>query len=112
MTWEPAQYLKYADERSRPFDELVARVRLEQADHVADLGCGPGNLTRTLIERWPLAQVIGIDSSAEMLEQAKRLALPGRLDFVQADIASWVPSEPIDLIVSNAALQWVPDHAH
>lgn len=108
--WDAAQYLKYADERSRPFADLLARVTKEAVDSIVDLGCGPGNLTRTLLERWPRAHVVGVDQSPEMLEQARPLAIPGRLSFVQADISSWSPNQSIDLIVSNAALQWVGDH--
>jgi trans-aconitate 2-methyltransferase len=108
--WDARQYLKYTEERSRPFSDLLARVRRENADFIVDLGCGPGNLTRTLVERWPAAQVVGVDNSTEMLEQAKALAIPGRLDFVKADLASWLPDKPVDLIVSNAAFQWVPNH--
>jgi trans-aconitate 2-methyltransferase len=85
-------------------------VRRERADRIADLGCGPGNLTRMLGERWPAAQVIGIDHSPEMLREAEQWSISGRLEFVQADLASWSPERPIDLIVSNAALQWVSDH--
>jgi trans-aconitate 2-methyltransferase len=108
--WDAAQYLKYADERTRPFGDLVARVAAENAQFIADLGCGPGNLTRTLTERWPTAQILGVDSSPEMLEQARPLAVPARLSFAQADIASWSPDKPLDVLVSNAALHWVPDH--
>jgi len=108
--WDARQYLKYGEERSRPFFDLVGRVRKEQADFVVDLGCGPGNLTRALAERWPAARVLGVDSSQEMLAKAGPLAVPGRLDFVQADIASWSPEKPADLILSNAALQWVGEH--
>jgi trans-aconitate 2-methyltransferase len=108
--WDPGQYLKYAEERSRPFFDLLARVGIEQAAFMADLGCGPGNLTQTLAERWPSARVLGVDSSPEMLRRAEALSIPGRLEFVQADISSWSPAEPLDLIVSNAALHWVSDH--
>src|SRR5207244_8434580 len=108
--WDAGQYLKYSEERSRPFFDLLVRVQKEQADFIADLGCGPGNLTRTLAERWPAARVVGVDNSTEMLEQARPLSVPNRLDFVQADIASWSPTTPVDLIVSNAALQWVGVH--
>src|SRR5688572_28996804 len=108
--WDAGQYLKYSDERSRPFFDLLARVRKDQPDLIADLGCGPGNLTRTLTERWPAARVVGVDSSPDILEQAKPLSIPGRLHFVQADINSWSPEKPVDLIVSNAVLQWVSDH--
>jgi trans-aconitate 2-methyltransferase len=108
--WDAKQYLKYAEERSRPFFDLLARVQREHADFIADLGCGPGNLTRTLAERWPAARVVGVDNSAAMLDQAKASPRPSRLDFVQADISSWSPERPVDLLVSNAAFQWVPDH--
>jgi trans-aconitate 2-methyltransferase len=108
--WDAEQYLKYSDQRSRPFVDLLAQVRPMDANRIADLGCGPGNLTRTLIDRWPKARVLGVDHSPEMLQQAKPLSVPGRLDFVQADIESWSPELPVDLIVSNAALQWVSDH--
>jgi trans-aconitate 2-methyltransferase len=85
-------------------------VRKDHTSLIADLGCGPGNLTRTLTERWPAARVVGVDNSSEMLQQAQPLSVPGRLEFVLADIASWSSEKPLDLIVSNAALQWVGDH--
>lgn len=110
MIWDAGQYLKYAEERSRPFFDLLARVRLEDVASIADLGCGPGNLTRTLAERWPGARVVGVDNSPEMLGKAWPLAIPGRLEFVQADISAWSPDEPVNLIVSNAALQWLSNH--
>lgn len=109
--WDAAQYLKFSDERSRPFLDLLAQVRLESPAQVADLGCGTGSLTRLLGERWPAARVTGVDNAAEMLAQARPLAIPGRLEFMQADLAAWQPAKPVDLILSNAALHWVPDHA-
>jgi trans-aconitate 2-methyltransferase len=111
VVWDATEYLKFSDARSRPFADLLAQVRRTEAGFIADLGCGTGNLTRTLLERWPAARVVGIDSSPEMLAKAMPLAIPGRLDFVQADIASWNPSEPVDLVVSNAVLHWVGDHS-
>jgi trans-aconitate 2-methyltransferase len=108
--WNPDQYQRYADERSRPFFDLLGRVRAANPRAIADLGCGPGNLTASLLERWPDARVWGVDSSAQMLESAQNLEQPGRLEFVQADLREWVPPEPLDVLVSNAALQWVPDH--
>jgi len=108
--WDARQYLKYAEERSRPFFDLIARVRSETIGLIADLGCGPGNLTRSLAEHWPAARIVGVDNSSVMLEQAKALTIPGRLDFVQADLASWTAKEPLDLIVGNAAFQWVDRH--
>jgi trans-aconitate 2-methyltransferase len=110
--WNPDQYQRYADERSRPFFDLMARTRATNPRAIADLGCGPGNLTAGLLERWPQARVWGMDSSREMLESARPLGRAGRLEFVQADLRTWVSPEPLDVLVSNAALQWVPDHAH
>ncbi len=109
--WNAAQYLKFADERSRPFVDLVSHVHCQDPQVIADLGCGTGSLTRMLHERWPEARVTGVDNSPEMLEHAFRLTIPGRLEFAQADIATWFSEAPLDLIVSNAALQWIHDHA-
>jgi trans-aconitate 2-methyltransferase len=108
--WDAGQYLKFTDERARPFFDLLAQVQLGQARSIVDLGCGPGHLTRILSERWPDACVVGVDNSTAMLEQARQLAVPGRLEFVEADIAAWAATGPVDLLLSNAALQWVPDH--
>jgi trans-aconitate 2-methyltransferase len=107
--WDASQYLKFADERSRPFFDLLAQVRRDKASTIVDLGCGTGSLTRTLLDRWPDARIVGVDNSSEMLDKAQPLAIPGRLDFVLADIAGW-SKEPLDLIVSNAAFHWVVDH--
>jgi trans-aconitate 2-methyltransferase len=109
--WDPDQYAKFSRERARPFHDLLAQVRLEQVRSAADLGCGPGELTRTLTERWPAASVVGVDNSPEMLARAQTYARPSRLRFVQADLATWQPEGPLDLLVSNAALQWASDHA-
>lgn len=108
--WDAGQYLKYAQQRGRPFFDLLGQVHRPRFSTIVDLGCGAGNLTRTLCERWPMASVVGVDSSPQMLEQARHFALPGRLDFALGDIARWEPPEPVDLIVSNAALQWLDDH--
>ena len=110
MTWDPAQYSLFANERARPFFDLLARLTWERVQSVADLGCGSGELTTALAERWPGATVIGVDSSPEMLRHAQEAAVPGRVEFVQADIAAWRSPRPLDLIFSNAALQWLPDH--
>ncbi len=107
--WDAAHYLTYADERGRPFVELVARIRAESPADVVDLGCGPGNLTRLLADRWPDASVRGVDSSPQMIEAAWR-DVPG-LDFEIADLRDWVGrGEEVDVVVSNATLQWLPDH--
>src|SRR4051794_37689981 len=98
--WDADQYLKFQTERARPFADLLAQVRPDRIRSIADLGCGTGHLTRTLAERWPDACVVGIDSSAAMLEKAQSLAVPGRLDFLQADIATWSPEHRFDLLVS------------
>jgi trans-aconitate 2-methyltransferase len=106
--WDPAVYRRFGAERSRPFFDLVARIGAENPRAVADLGCGPGELTRTLAERWPGARVTGIDSSAEMI--AKAAAEPGPAAFRLGDIAGWSPEPDVDVVVTNAALQWVPGH--
>lgn len=106
--WDASQYLKFADERARPFFDLMARVQCEQPLFIADLGCGPGHLSRMLVERWPDARVVGVDNSEAMLKQTPEPY--NRLEFVLADLATWDPGNSIGLIVSNAALQWVPNH--
>jgi trans-aconitate 2-methyltransferase len=108
-SWDPEQYRLFSDERSRPFFELLARVRAEDPVHVVDLGCGTGELTATLADRWPAARIEGLDSSTEMIAAAERRAVPG-LRFAVGDIATWAPDQPVDVIVSNAALHWVPTH--
>ncbi|WP_405881908.1 trans-aconitate 2-methyltransferase [Streptomyces sp. NBC_01384] len=115
-TWDPSQYLRHADHRARPFADLLARVPALPADpaRIADLGCGPGNVTVQLAERWPTAHITGYDNSPEMLARAEAYAGAtaggGRLDFAHADLTDWAPTGTYDLIVSNAALQWVQGH--
>lgn len=106
MRWDPQQYGLFGAERSRPFVDLVARVGAENPRRVADLGCGPGELTVSLASRWPAAEVVGIDSSPEMIERATALGSP--VAFSLGDLTDWAPDA--DVIVSNAALQWVPEH--
>ena len=112
MQWDPQQYLRYADERLRPALDLMARVPADAPKTVVDLGCGAGNLTLLLAQRWPGASVVGIDSSAEMVAAAPD---SGDVEFVVGDIRDWParvssPEQAIDVLVSNAALQWVPGH--
>jgi trans-aconitate 2-methyltransferase len=107
-TWDADQYLKFADERSRPFFDLLAQIRVDAPASIADLGCGTGSPTRALAERWPAARVVGVDNSPDMLKKAEPLS--GRLDFVLADVNEWTPPGPLDLIVSNATFHWVVDH--
>ncbi len=108
--WDPGQYLKYADERGRPFAELIARIPVQDPGYVVDLGCGPGSLTARLLERWPDAVVEGVDSSPEMIEKARATGVASMLDFHLADMRHWQPHRPVDVLISNAALQWVPGH--
>ncbi|MCS0637833.1 trans-aconitate 2-methyltransferase [Streptomyces sp. LP05-1] len=120
-TWDPQQYLRHSTLRTRPFLDLLARIPELPATaagrpaRIADIGCGPGNVTALLADRWPDARITGFDVSPEMLEQAEKHHAGtthggGWLDFRPADAAHWKPDEPYDLIVSNAALQWVPGH--
>ena len=127
--WDAALYLRFGGERARPFFDLLARVGAELPGYVADMGCGPGNLTALLAERWPAATVCGVDSSPEMVEAARRLVqetvprspapagvgpvatsqAPG-LSFMVDDVRHWEPQSLPDVIISNAVLQWVPGH--
>jgi trans-aconitate 2-methyltransferase len=112
VRWDPEQYLRFADERSRPFHDLLSRVGATDARLVADLGCGPGTLTRLLAQRWPQARLEAVDSSHEMVQRAEtELAdLGGRAVATLADVREWEPSGAVDVLVSNATLQWVPGH--
>jgi trans-aconitate 2-methyltransferase len=106
--WNAGQYLKFEDERSRPPRDLLAQVPLRRPRLAVDLGCGPGNSTELLIERFPQSEIIGLDSSPDMLRKARaRLA---KCKFVEADIVTWTPEPQTDLLLANAAFQWVPDH--
>ena len=107
--WDPERYLVYADERGRPFVDLLSRVGAERPSRVVDLGCGPGNLTSLLVARWPGADVLGLDSSQEMVDRATASGFEGAR-FEVGDLRSWVPAEPVDVLVANATYQWVPDH--
>jgi len=106
--WDPKTYARYADERSRPFAELLARVRAQRPGYVVDAGCGTGELTADLVRRWPEATVEGFDSSPSMITKARELDTAAR--FAVADVTTWHPDRPVDVIVSNAVLQWVPEH--
>ncbi|MDR6416060.1 trans-aconitate 2-methyltransferase [Pseudarthrobacter sulfonivorans] len=111
MKWDPLKYVEFGDYRDRPFFDLTGRIHTDQPHQVVDLGCGPGNLTATLAQRWPQAQVVGLDSSAEMLAKAATQATThAGLSFSLADIADWTPPAETDVVVTNAALQWVPGH--
>ncbi|WP_405011870.1 methyltransferase domain-containing protein [Kitasatospora sp. NBC_01539] len=109
--WDPQQYLRYADERTRPLRELVARMpALPAAPVVLDIGCGPGNSTAVLRDRWPDAHLTGVDDSAAMLDTARTTGEPGAA-YLLADARTWDPAPAApDAIVSNAALQWLPGH--
>jgi trans-aconitate 2-methyltransferase len=108
MPWDPSQYLKFEDQRLRPAIDLMNRIPLEHPSQIYDLGCGTGNITRLLKLRWPDAKITGVDDSAEMLQRA---ASEDGITWEQADLASWEPSATPDVIYSNAAFQWIPDHA-
>lgn len=104
--WSAAQYLKFNSERTRPSQDLLARVPLESPSRVVDLGCGPGNSTEVLAARFPTARISGMDSSPDMIAKAKT-TLPG-VEFTQSDLTTYKPTEPVDLFFCNAVLQWIP----
>lgn len=106
--WSPATYLKFEDERTRAARDLLARVGTERMRRIVDVGCGPGNSTELLAARYPQAQILGIDNSPAMLEEARR-RLPG-VRFESADASFWVPGADVDLVFANAVYQWIPDH--
>jgi trans-aconitate 2-methyltransferase len=116
MAWDVERYEQFRSERARPFFDLLARVPDTPVRHAVDLGCGTGELTQLLCARWPDAEVVGVDSSPQMLAAAGPRAAKvdgvggGRLRFVQADLASYTPLAPLDLVISNAALHWVDRH--
>jgi trans-aconitate 2-methyltransferase len=107
--WDPERYLVYADERGRPFVDLVNRIDATDPRRVVDLGCGPGNLTGILPTRWPGADVLGIDASPEMVDRARADAVPG-VRFEAGDVRTWTAQRPVDVLVANATYQWVPGH--
>lgn len=111
MKWDPSKYVQFGDHRNRPFFDLTSRIHADDPVTVVDLGCGPGNLTATLAERWPAARVLGLDSSPEMLDRAaSHAAANPRLGFQLSDVGTWLPDAETDVVVTNAALQWVPGH--
>ncbi|RPI24134.1 MAG: methyltransferase domain-containing protein [Acidobacteria bacterium] len=106
--WDPNLYLQFADERTQPAIDLAARVALDQPHRIIDIGCGPGNSAAVLRRRWPSAQVTGLDSSAEMIERARRDA-PDQ-HWICEDAAGFIAEQAYDLVYSNATLQWIPNH--
>ncbi|TNC27611.1 trans-aconitate 2-methyltransferase [Amycolatopsis alkalitolerans] len=104
--WDAAKYLDYADLRGRPFYDLTGRIGAEAPRRVVDLGCGPGNLTLALAARWPSAVLEALDSSPEMVAAAQAAGVPAQV----VDVHDWKPAPDTDVVVTNAVLQWVPDH--
>jgi trans-aconitate 2-methyltransferase len=108
MSWSAAQYVKFEEERTQPVRDLVGRIPNRVVVSAADIGCGPGNSTEVLCERYPDAHVVGIDSSRDMIEAARK-RLPN-ISFKVSDIAGWT-GEKLDVILANAVIQWIPDHS-
>ncbi|WP_250008919.1 trans-aconitate 2-methyltransferase [Actinoplanes sp. M2I2] len=106
--WDPAVYRRFGAERARPFADLLGRVGASEPRAVVDLGCGPGELTLSLAGRWPGARVTGVDSSPEMIAKAR--AHGGPAEFRVGDVRDWHPEPDVDVLVTNATLQWVPGH--
>jgi trans-aconitate 2-methyltransferase len=110
MDWDPQKYVEFSDYRSVPFFDLTSRITGPEPRLVVDLGCGPGTLTASLARRWPGARVVGVDADAAMVRQARQVQDEPNLEFAEGDIAGWTPPPELDVLVSNAALQWVPGH--
>ncbi|NLS02752.1 trans-aconitate 2-methyltransferase [Rhizobium sp. P32RR-XVIII] len=108
MAWSASQYVKFEDERTRPVRDLLAQVPLERVAKAIDLGCGPGNSTELIIDRYGRQAVSGLDSDRNMLEAARK-RLPDT-SFTEADLATWQPDKPADLLFANAVFQWLPNH--
>jgi trans-aconitate 2-methyltransferase len=108
MPWDPAQYLRFADHRLRPAIDLLNRIDVANPRDVYDLGAGAGNVTRLIKQRWPNARVVGVENSREML--AKAAAAAPEITWQHADLGTWRPSKPADIVYSNAALHWLTDH--
>jgi trans-aconitate 2-methyltransferase len=109
MSWDPALYLRFADQRLRPALDLLARIDLDAPGQVIDLGCGAGNVTVRLKHRWPGAGIIGVDNSPAMLAKAR--ATDPVISWEHGELGSWMPDRPPNLLYSNAALQWADGHA-
>lgn len=110
VQWDPQIYERFDRERAQPFLDLISRVVVTSPNRVVDLGCGTGSTTALLARRWPEADVLGIDLSTQMLEEAKAMPAPAsNLRFEQMDIAEWMPTAGVEVVVTNAALQWVPN---
>ena len=110
MRWDAKQYEKFDDHRTRPFGDLLNRVPLQAPTHIVDLGCGNGLATLSMLDRWPAARITGVDSSEAMLAAARDHDIDGRVEWVNQDVSQWVPPTEVDLVVTNATLQWVPGH--
>ena len=110
VTWGPQQFRRFASERRQPLEDLVALLKPARAPRVVDLGCGAGELTAELHGMTNARETLGLDNSPEMLREAAQLTTP-ELRFEHGDLARFSPANPFDIVFSNAALQWVPDHA-
>jgi len=108
MEWNSELYLRYERERTQPSLDLVSRISLESPGEIIDLGCGPGNSTRVLRERWPMAHLIGLDSSRAMIEKARQSST--EIDWRVADVETWSALDQFDVVFANASLHWVADH--
>lgn len=111
--WDSDTCLRFDRERARPYFDLLAHVHAVDPSFIADLGCGSGNLTELLAQRWPKARVLGVDSSPAMIDTARARHAPSsdQLAFVLGDVRNWRPDRPVDVLICNSVLQWVPDHA-
>ncbi len=106
--WNPEQYLKYKSERTQPSIDLVSRIKIENPKNIIDIGCGPGNSTQILHQRWPSAEIVGLDHSEEMIKKARE-DYPEQ-KWLAADVSSFKSNIFYDIVFSNAVLHWIPHH--
>jgi trans-aconitate 2-methyltransferase len=109
-SWNPTLYLRFENERTQAARDLLHRVPYDRPSRVIDLGCGPGNSTVLLRRRWPEAEIIGLDNSESMLEEARK-TYP-KIAWQRGDIGQWEEAGAFDIVFANASLQWIPDHEH
>lgn len=106
--WNPNLYMQFRSERTQPSIDLIAKIKSVEPRSIIDIGCGPGNSTKELVNRWPKAKITGLDSSSAMIKKAEQ-DYPNQ-EWIVADALDYEPASEYDIVFSNAVIQWIPDH--